>query len=143
MPIGPLAAGTDLVAAPVTFDVATPLNRGWKAGTVYGAPSVTVGGALIAGTGATVGAVTGSDFGGRFAVTGGTGSTGGGTLATVSFGTPLGAVPSSVVVNASDNAGSNAISVGSNNLSTTGFAIVSGAAITLAHVYTVTYMTIQ
>lgn len=142
MPAGQLTTGVELNPALYAFDTPASFNRGMKAGTSFGTPTATIGVIGVAGTGASVSAVTGSDFAGRFTVTGGTGATSG-TLATFAFGTPLAAVPSSVVVNLSNNTGLNAHAVGANNISATGFALVIGSSLTALNLYTVTYLTIQ
>lgn len=141
MPLGQFTPGQTLVEALTVFDNFTTFNRGIKAGSGFGTPTVSVVAvAAGAGTGATVTSQRGSDFAGAFTITGGTGSTGG-TVANLTFASQLPIVPTSVVVDITDNNGT-AVSSGPNALATTGFAFVSGS-LTLNHTYTCTYLVIQ
>ncbi len=139
MPTGQFTPGQTLIEAQTVFDNFTIFNRGVKAGTGFGSPTiglVTAG----AGTGASVSSQRGTDFAGAFTVTAGTGPIGG-TLCTVTFANQLSAVPTSVICDVTDNAAT-AVSAGPNALAATGFAFVVGS-LTLSHTYTCTYMVIQ
>ncbi len=142
MPLNQFISGQSLEEAQYVFDTFTTFNRGMKSGrTAFGAPTVATGvGAGTAG-GAVIGTVTGSDFAANFTVTAGT-TPAVGTLATVTYGTPLGAFPSGVIVNVSDNAGT-ALTTGAGSLTANGFSIVTTQSPTLNHVYTVNYLVIQ
>lgn len=92
-----------------------------------------------AGTGPSIGSQKGHDLGGSFVLTTGT-TPAAGTLATITFGTPLAAAPASVIVTCWDNTGAAAVAVG---YSATASAItVLGPATTAAHALLVSYLVV-
>lgn len=139
MPTGQYFPGQILVEAPTTFDNFTTFNRGVKAGTGWGSPTIGVGAGAGAGT---VGTHTGTDFAGNFNIQVATSGSGAGTLATVTFANQLASVPSSVVVNVADTTGATTIAAGANSLATTGFSVITAAPVAI-HVYNVSYTVIQ
>jgi hypothetical protein len=94
------------------------------------------------GTGASVSALTGYDMAGNFTITAGT-SPAAGTQCTVTFGRPLAAAPVAVNVTAADTSGNTNISFGASVMSKTGFSVYAGAAMTLNHVYLISYQVWQ
>lgn len=113
-----------------------------------GAVSTTAIGTIVPTTGAgaspTVTAVNANDMGGTFTlnpVTGG-GAQAAGAVAQVFFAQPFAAVPKAVNIDMCDNAaGANgvAVTVSAQSVTTTGFTINVGAALTTAHNYNVFY----
>jgi hypothetical protein len=100
--------------------------------------------ASVAGTGAAISAQAGYDYGGSFVLTGGT-SMAAGSVATVTFGSPLGGVPVSVLVSSGNQkAGAAAgISAGAVSLSATGFTVFANTAGSLSGQYLVSYMVLR
>lgn len=84
----------------------------------------------------------GYDMAGNFVYAAGTGIIYGGTLATVTFGTPLDVAPVSVIVDAAYNYGTVALGVGAINLAKTGFGI-SGQAPTSGGTITVNWFVVR
>ena len=148
MPLGQFTQGQTLVEAQTVFDsFPVVLNRGLKADqtNLYGKPTVTLNAtATGAGTGATVTNQIGSDFAGRFTLTGGT-APAAGSIATVAFATPLGAAPSCVILNLADNilaANVAPLACAASGISSSGFTIDAGQLV-VAHTYTLNYFVIQ
>ncbi len=139
MPLGQYTPGQALVEAPTVFDTFTTFNRGVKAGTGFGAPTIAAGAGAGAGT---LSSIRGTDFAGNFVINVAAAGSGAGTLATVTFANQLAVAPSSVVVSASDNTGTAALAAGAQTLAATGFAIVTAAPVAV-HFYTVSYTVIQ
>ncbi len=138
---GQVVVGSHVETAPWIFTQSLTSQKIPSAsGTSPTVATVTAG----AGTGASVSAVTGYDQAGNFTVTAGT-SPAAGTICTVTFGTPLAAAPSSVVVNASNTkAGAAAgITVGAIGLSKSGFAVFGNTAGSLSATYLINYQVIQ
>lgn len=100
--------------------------------------------AILAGAG-TVGSITaqnGYDQAGNFVLTAGTATINGGSLCSVTFGQPLTATPSAVIVNAGYTAGTFSLGVGAVSVSKTGF-VVQGGAPTSGAAYLISYQVIR
>jgi len=100
--------------------------------------------AILAGAG-TVGSITaqnGYDQAGNFVLNAGTATIVGGSLCSVTFGQPLTATPSAVVVGAGYTAGTVSFAVGAVSVSKTGF-VVQGGAPTSGAAYLISYQVIK
>ena len=100
--------------------------------------------ALLSGAG-TVGTVTqqnGYDMAGNFILTAGTASILGGSLCSVTFGSPQTQAPASVIVNAGYTSGTISLGVGAVSLSKTGF-VIAGAAPASGAAYLMSYQVIR
>ena len=100
--------------------------------------------ALLPGAG-TVGTVTqqnGYDMAGNFILTAGTASILGGSLCSVTFGSPQTQAPASVIVNAGYTSGTISLGVGAVSLSKTGF-VIAGAAPASGAAYLMSYQVIR
>jgi hypothetical protein len=120
---GQALLGSKVEPAPMAFG-STVTFLGGPLSAAGNVPTV----ALAAGIG-TVGSVAaqvGYDMAGAFNMVAGTASSTGGTLAVVTFGQPLAATPSAVVVTAAANTGTVAFPVGAQAVSKTGFSIWGG-----------------
>ena len=136
---GQLYPGQKLETPPTIFaSVVTQQQIPHAGGT---APKVALF-ASNSGTGAAISAVTGYDMAGNFTITAGT-SPAAGTQFTVTFGRPLAAAPVAVNVTAADTSGNTNISFGASVMSKTGFSVYAGAAMTLNHVYLISYQVWQ
>ncbi len=140
MPLGQFTPGQALVEASTVFDNFTAFNRGIKAGTGFGAP--TVAGGTAAGAGAAISGQRGTDFAGAFVVTAGTAPSPG-TIATVTFANQLAVTPTSVIVNVQNQTGATALPAAPSAVATTGFGVEAGATFTATQVLNVTYLVIQ
>lgn len=94
------------------------------------------------GTNAVLLTQAGYDWAGNFTYKAGTASIFGGTIATVTFGSPLDVAPVSVIVNAASNSGTIGLQVGAINLAATGFGI-SGNAPASGGTYTVNWQVVR
>ncbi len=140
MPLGQFTPGQTLVVAPMTFDTTTSFNRGVKAGTGWGTP--TIAAFTNAGGGAAISGQRGTDFAGSFILTAGT-TPSAGTVATVVFANQLAAVPTSVVVNVQNQTTALALVGAPGSIAVTGFGIVTSAINALSNVVNISYVVIQ
>jgi hypothetical protein len=138
---GQAIIGSRVETAPMVFS--QPVTQQQTPHSGGTAPKVTAW-ASNSGTGASIGAVTGYDMAGNFAITAGTGSLAG-TMCTVTFGRPLAASPVAVNVSVADTTAGAATNpvVGALALSKTGWALYSGTNLTLNHVYLISYQVWQ
>lgn len=130
--------GSDVTANPVIHAKKVTTTRGLAAG--GNVPTV----AILSGSG-TVGSITqqnGYDQAGNFILTAGTASIFGGSLASVTFGTPLAASPVSVNVNAGIVTGTVSLGVGAVSYTKSGF-VIQGAAPASGTAYLISYQVIQ
>jgi hypothetical protein len=121
---------------------------------IFGKKVITTGGlaaggnvptiAILSGAG-TVGTITqqnGYDQAGNFILTAGSASIFGGSLASVTFGSPLSATPVAVNVSAGYTSGTTSLAVGAVSVSKTGFVIQGGAPASAA-AYLMSYQVIK
>lgn len=135
---GQVYLGSKLNAEPQVFAASVTTLAGVKAG--GNVPSV----AILRGSG-TVGSITGQtgfDQAGSFVLNAGTATIVGGSLASVTFGTPLAAAPSAVIVNAGITAGTVSFAVAPVSVTNKGF-VVQGGAPTSGTAYLISYQVIQ
>lgn len=132
--------GSKVNTAPQVFTQAVQTQAGITAGGL--APKITA--LAAAGSLAAVSAQVGYDQAGSFVLTAGTTPTGG-SICTVTFGRPLNAAPSSVLVACGDqtNAATTSINVSAISVTKTGFTVFAGSAATLAHTYLISYQVIK
>lgn len=100
--------------------------------------------AILSGAG-TVGSITqqnGYDDAGNFILTAGSATIYGGSLCSVTFGSPFSSTPSAVVVNAGYTTGTVSLGVGAVSVSKTGF-VVQGGAPGSAAAYLISYQVIR
>lgn len=100
--------------------------------------------AILGGSG-TVGSITsqtGYDMAGNFILTAGTATIVGGSLASVTFGSPLSAAPVAVQVNAGYTAGTFSFGVGAVSITKNGFVVQGGAPVSGA-AYLISYQVIK
>lgn len=95
-----------------------------------------------AGTVGAISAVTGWDQAGQFTLTAGTASLAGGSLASVTFGSPLSSSPAAVVVTAGLTSGTVSFTVGAVSVSKTGFVVQGGAPVS-GQAYVINYMVLR
>lgn len=123
------------------------LGTALAAGAVSTSAAGTIAPTTAAGANPTVTSVVANDTAGSFVlnpVTGG-GAQAAGAVVQVTFAQPYAAAPTAVVVNMCDNAaGSSGVAVAASaqSITTTGFTINVGAALTTAHNYLTTYSVI-
>lgn len=136
--IGQAAEGSKAEFSPMAFAAPVTTYQG-----ITAAGNVPVV-AILAGAG-TVGSVTaqnGYDQAGNFVLTAGTATITGGSLASVTFGQPLTAPPSSVIVTAGYTSGTVSLAVGAVSVTKTGFVIQGGAPASAA-AYLISYQVIR
>jgi len=128
--------GSKVNAAPQVFTQQVTTQQGIRAGGYQ--PKVAA--LAAAGSLAAISAQVGYDQAGSFVLTAGTTPTGG-SIATVTFGQPLSAAPSSVNVTCGDqtNAATTSLVVGAVSVTKSGFTVYSGTAATLNHAYLISY----
>ena len=130
--------GKQVETAPVVYSKKVTACGGFAVG--GNVPTV----AILSGAG-TVGSITqqnGYDDAGNFILNAGTASIAGGSLCSVTFGSPFASTPSAVVVNAGYTAGTFSLGVGAVSVAKTGF-VVQGAAPASGAAYLISYQVIR
>jgi hypothetical protein len=136
--VGQVVVGSKVEWAPESFAQTITTYAGIAA--AGNVPTV----AILAGAG-TVGSITsqnGYDQAGNFILTAGTASINGGSLCSVTFGQPLTATPSAVIVNAGYTAGTLGLAVGAVSVSKSGF-VIQGPAPASGAAYLMSYQVIR
>lgn len=138
---GNLLTGQDLRTTPTTMTGKLTLTGGLASG--GNVPTVTAL-ALNGGTGSAISSQLGYDMAGSFVLTGGT-SMAAGTIATVTFGSPLAAAPSAVLVSSANTkaAAAAGISAGAVAVTANGFSVFAATAGTIGGTYLISYMVVR